>query len=230
MKKIDFIIITVVTLLLLLLIMDDNAYNYYTSFNKNHSYIMAFIKFALLATFGETIGKRITTKKYLPKGFGLIPKAVIWGFLGLTIKAAFVIFATGVPLFISSLGFDISIIENTRFSFNQILLAFSISALMNIIYAPIMMTFHKITDIHIMYNNGKIRSLLKPINFTKILTNLDWDRQYNFVFKKTIPFFWIPAHTITFLLPTDFRVVFAAFLGIALGVILSIANKKTSEV
>ena len=44
-----------------------------------------------------------------------------------------------------------------------------------------------------------------------------------FVFKKTIPFFWIPAHTITFLLPGQYQVLFAALLGVALGIILSIA-------
>jgi hypothetical protein len=50
--------------------------------------------------------------------------------------------------------------------------------------------------------------------------------QWNFVFKKTIPLFWFPAHTITFLLPSQFQVLFAALLGVALGVILAIANNK----
>jgi len=49
---------------------------------------------------------------------------------------------------------------------------------------------------------------------------------WNFIFKKTIPFFWIPAHTITFLLPAEFRVLFAAVLGIALGLILAIGSQK----
>jgi ABC-type phosphate/phosphonate transport system permease subunit len=61
---------------------------------------------------------------------------------------------------------------------------------------------------------------------TEIITNLNWKVQWSFVFKKTIPFFWYPAHTITFLLPQNFQVLFAAFLGVALGVILSIANLK----
>jgi hypothetical protein len=46
------------------------------------------------------------------------------------------------------------------------------------------------------------------------------------VFKKTIPFFWYPAHTITFLLPSEQRVLFAALLGIALGVLLALKNGK----
>jgi hypothetical protein len=85
-----------------------------------------------------------------------------------------------------------------------------------------MMTLHKITDTHIIRNGGTIAGLFQPIKFGEIITNLDWKVQYNFIFKKTIPFFWIPAHTITFLLPVEFQVLFAALLGIALGVILSI--------
>lgn len=45
-------------------------------------------------------------------------------------------------------------------------------------------------------------------------------------FKKTIPFFWFPAHTITFLLPGDARVLFAALLGVVLGIFLAIAARK----
>jgi len=42
----------------------------------------------------------------------------------------------------------------------------------------------------------------------------------------TIPFFWIPAHTITFLLPGEYRILFAAVLGIVLGVFLAVATMK----
>ncbi|GAB1473896.1 hypothetical protein MASR2M69_13370 [Bacteroidota bacterium] len=40
-----------------------------------------------------------------------------------------------------------------------------------------------------------------------------------FVVGKTIPLFWIPAHTITFLLPDTYKVIFAASLSIVLGLI-----------
>jgi hypothetical protein len=55
---------------------------------------------------------------------------------------------------------------------------------------------------------------------------LNWDRQWSFIFKKTIPLFWYPAHTITFMLPGEYRVLFAALLGVALGVILAIGARK----
>ena len=50
--------------------------------------------------------------------------------------------------------------------------------------------------------------------------------QWGFVFKKTIPLFWFPAHTVTFLMPPSGRVLCAALLGVALGVLLALAARK----
>lgn len=50
-----------------------------------------------------------------------------------------------------------------------------------------------------------------------------------FCFQENYSFFWIPAHTITFLLPPDYQVLFAALLGIALGTILAIAGMKKNN-
>lgn len=85
---------------------------------------------------------------------------------------------------------------------------------------------HKITDTHIGNCGGSIKALSTPIPMTRIFTGLNWAVLWSFVFKKTIPLFWYPAHTITFLLPPDMRVLFAAILGVVLGVLLAIAAKK----
>jgi len=208
----------------------SSVFDFYIGFNKEHGMIMAFVKFAILATLGEVIGLRIRTGDYYQKGFGVIPRAIVWGFLGLTIKLAFIIFAVGTPAFLAYMGLaDAPILMKQSFSFDKLLLAFSISAAMNLIYAPVMMTLHKITDMHILENGGTIVGFFKPIQFGKHFVNLNWNVQWDFVFKKTIPFFWIPAHTITFLLPPDFQVLFAALLGIALGVILSVAGMKKNK-
>ena len=62
------------------------------------------------------------------------------------------------------------------------------------------------------------------------MTNrIDWNGFVSFVVVKTIPLFWIPAHTVTFMLAPEYRVVVAAFLSIALGGILSFAKKKGSQ-
>lgn len=229
MKRNDFIVIAATALLLLPFFVSESVYNFYVDYNASHGMIMSFIKFAILATFGEAIGLRIRTGNYNQKGFGLIPRAIVWGFLGLTIKLAFVLFATGVPVFLAYMGIENApSVMKESLSLSKVLVAFSISAAMNIIYAPVMMTFHKVTDTHIVNNGGTILGLLKPIKFGEILSTINWKVQWSFVFTKTIPFFWIPAHTLTFLLPADFQVLFAAALGIALGVLLAIASLKGS--
>ena len=96
-------------------------------------------------------------------------------------------------------------------------------------FAPVFMTFHKITDTHILENGGSLRALITPIPMRRIFGELNWQTQWSFVFKKTIPLFWIPAHTITFLLPATFQVLFAALLGVILGVLLSIAAVLSRE-
>ncbi|HSA04522.1 MAG TPA: hypothetical protein P5145_02915 [Tenuifilaceae bacterium] len=229
MKRNDIIVIAVTALVLLPFFVSETVYNFYVDYNANHGMIMSFIKFAILATFGEAIGLRIRTGNYNQKGFGLIPRAIVWGFLGLTIKLAFVLFATGVPVFLAYMGVENApSVMKESLSLSKVLVAFSISAAMNIIYAPIMMTLHKVTDTHIVNNGGTILGLFKPIKFGEILSTINWKVQWSFVFAKTIPFFWIPAHTLTFLLPADFQVLFAAVLGIALGVLLAIASLKGS--
>lgn len=229
MKRNDFIVIAATALLLLPFFVSESVYNFYVDYNASHGMIMSFIKFAVLATFGEAIGLRIRTGNYNQKGFGLIPRAIVWGFLGLTIKLAFVLFATGVPAFLAYMGIENApVVMKESLSLSKVLVAFSISAAMNIIYAPIMMTLHKVTDTHIVNNGGTILGLFKPIKFGEILSTINWKVQWSFVFAKTIPFFWIPAHTLTFLLPADFQVLFAAVLGIALGVLLAVASLKGS--
>lgn len=199
---------------------------WYNTLNTNHGVLMAFVKFALLATLGEVIAFRIKTGTLYSPRFGLLPRAIVWGFLGITIKVAFVVFASGTPVFLVYLGFENApaVMKSEEITAMKILTAFTISTFMNLVYAPVMMTLHKITDTHIEQNNGKTGALLRKINIAQILKNIDWHTQWHFVFRKTIPFFWIPAHTITFLLPPDIQVLFAAFLGIALGVILASAN------
>ena len=143
------------------------------------------------------------------------------------INMAFIVFSTGVPAFAEYLGVkDTAAILSGALSWQKVALAFSISVVLNSIFAPVFMTLHKITDTHIMNNGGTLSGLFTPIKMGEIMQNLNWKVQWGFVFKKTIPLFWFPAHTITFLLPGEMRVLFAALLGVLLGVILSIAARK----
>lgn len=179
--------------------------------------VVSFIKFALLATGGEWVARRIKTKSYAAKGFGLLPKAIIWGVLGVFIYLAFLIFGKGIP-------FAFPFIQEASGFGMRLLGAFLTSLMMNLIFSPVLMLTHHISDKYISSNNGRF-----PLKFTgmqPLLESIDWSRMWNFVFKRTIPFFWIPAHTITFLLPAQYRTAFAALLSVALGILLGIAGKK----
>ena len=230
MKKRDLIFIACLIIFFLPFFISNQEFDFYTSFNKAHGMIMSFIKFAILATLGEVIGLRIRAGVYNKKGFGLLPRAIVWGFLGLTIKLSFVIFAVGTPIFLEYLGVN-GVVQAMQQGFTptKLLGAFAISTTLNLIYAPVMMTFHKIIDTHILNNNGTLSGFFTPIKFGKIMIKLDWSTQWNFILKKTIPFFWIPAQTITFLLPEEYQILFAALLGVALGIILAFANLKKAN-
>ena len=228
MKRNDLIFLLGVVIFFAPFFLFNSVFQFYYQFNLEHGVIMSFIKFSILATLGEVIGLRIRKGVYHQKGFGLIPRAIVWGFLGITIKMAFDIFASGTPVFLHKLGFvGAENLLHDDLSFKKIIVAFSISASLNLFYAPVMMTFHKITDIHITKNGGSLIGFFKPVDFVQSFRAIDWDVQWNFVFKRSIPLFWIPAQTITFLLPEEFRILFAAFLGIVLGVLLAIASLKS---
>ncbi|MBQ9406696.1 MAG: Mpv17/PMP22 family protein [Desulfovibrio sp.] len=188
--------------------------------------VMSFLKFALLATFGECLALRITTGDYNRPGFGILPKAIVWGFLGMLISVAFTIFGAGVPRLLNVLGIlgpDASSFDSRFFT------ALGISVLLNSLFAPLLMVTHKLSDLHIAARRGSLGALLVKPDMAELLAAVDWKVMWGFVLKKTIPLFWIPAHTITFLLPGHFRVLFAALLGVALGVILAFANLRSHK-
>jgi len=229
MKK-DIFFIGFILILFLPFYLFPSLYEGYLQFNREHAYIMAFVKFAILSTSGEMLGLRIKTGNYNAPEFGILPRAVIWGFLGVWIAISMKIFSTGAPYIVEYLGLKGTVAAMAGpFSPEKLAGAFATSLAMNTSFAPVFMTIHKITDTHIMNNGGKMGALLKPIPFGNTLASLNWKVQWGFVFKKTIPFFWIPAHTLTFILPADFQVLFAALLGIALGVILAVASVKSRQ-
>lgn len=227
MKHSDFYFLLIVVILFAPFFVSENLYAWYQSFNTEHGMVMSFIKFALLSTLGELFGLRISTGNYYRTGFGILPRAIVWGIFGMVINLAFIIFSTGVPATAAYFGVtDPAGIMAGPLSLSKILLALAISVCLNSIFAPVFMTFHKITDTHILATGGTLRGLFTPIPMGDIMQQINWHVQWGFVFKKTIPFFWYPAHTITFLLPGETRVLFAALLGVVLGVILAIAARK----
>ena len=231
MKKSDFIVIVLVAAFLAPFFLSDTVYAGYTAWNRANAMSMAFLKFAILATFGEMLGLRIKTGHHWEKGFGVVPRMVVWGVFGMWIAAAMGIFRMGVPAFLDTFTvFDgISGAMKGGFSGMKLLGAFCISLMMNTSFAPVFMTMHKILDNQIARHKGRFSSLTSRIPMEEFISSLNWKVQWGFVFKKTIPIFWIPAHTLTFLLPTDMQVLFAALCSVILGLFLSIAAVKSKN-
>ena len=76
MKLRDLGAVTGVVGVLLFFTVGRSAYDAIYDFSP---VLVAFLKFALLATFGEMCVSRVTRGCYLPEGFGLFPKMVVWG-------------------------------------------------------------------------------------------------------------------------------------------------------
>jgi hypothetical protein len=213
MKKHDFIFLFITISLILLLTVPVTSEAFF-SFTARYTLIGGFIKFFVFATYGDLLSHRIRSNNYLVKG--LFFKALVWGFIGIVITYIFNIFPTGVT-YLQSMNL---------LPFHEVALfnALFISLFMNLTFAPTMMLFHRITDHYIEHKvDNNAHQLSQSIGA------VDYKFFIDFVVLKTIPFFWIPAHTLTFLLPNQYRVFFASLLGIMLGLILGLSKPKKKE-
>lgn len=61
MKTKDWICLLIIIAIFAPFLLSDTLYDHYQEANRQHPYLLAFAKFALLATFGEMIGLRIKT-------------------------------------------------------------------------------------------------------------------------------------------------------------------------
>lgn len=216
MKKGD-VLWALVLGIIALIVINPVTHQAFVHFTKTHPYIAAFIKFGILATMGEWVAVRINSKRWIIPD-GVIYRTLIWGFLGIVITLMFQVFLAGVTEGISN-GYLPG--GNSKFA-----AAFFISCIMNLTFAPVFMAFHRYTDTYIdLRYDGR-----KNIAVSEVVSKIDWNGFVSFVLIKTIPFFWIPAHTITFLLPSEYRVLFAAVLSLALGIILAFGKRKQNEV
>ncbi len=214
MKRNDVIIISSIIVFLTFLVVPV-THRIVFGLSDDYPIIGGFIKFFLLASLGDLISHRIIHKNYQVKG--MIYKALIWGIIGVIIVLVFPLYFTGVQ----------HLQESGLLPFAQVALVTALltSVLMNITFAPTMMAFHRITDHYIEHRiDDSMHRLKTSINA------IDWGRFVDQVVFKTIPLFWIPAHTITFMLPGVYRVLFASFLGIALGLFLGLAKSKPRKV
>jgi hypothetical protein len=222
LKKFDFIWAGILLAIVAFVALPDTRH-WFEVTTSAHPYIMAFVKYSILATMGELLALRIVVGDW-KKPVGFIYRVIIWGLLGMVFVVIFRIFNTGVigaqkahllPALESGFG-------------AAFLISFLTSAFMNLIFAPTFMAFHRVTDTFIDLGDGKLGKIFS-VKLKDVINKIDWNNFISFVVVKTIPIFWIPAHSITFMLPENYRLLYAAFLSIALGGILAFAKKKATQ-
>jgi hypothetical protein len=195
----------------------------FENLSGNHPYIMGFVKFALLATAGEIIAVKMSSGKWQKPAY-LIARIVIWGLIGVWITYMMKMFFIGSGALIEA-----GLIPGKSLAVDGILRklirAFATSATMNLTFGPTFMAVHKCSDTYLALRaEGE-----KKITVAKVIDTVDWKRFVTFTLFKTVPIFWIPAHTLTFLLPSQYQVMLAALLSVALGIILNIKKKPASK-
>jgi hypothetical protein len=194
---------------------------YFEYATQEAPYLMGFLKTGLLATMGELLVNRIKKGAYFSDQ-GIALKFFVWGLLGMTFVFVFQLFASGVA---SAQAKQMLLSISEPLFLGLLLTAFMTSLWMNLIFAPTFMMLHRITDGYIEKSQGQLKKL-KNVKLSEVVISIDLNYFISFVVLKTIPFFWIPAHTITFLLPENYRVLMASYLSIALGIILTMAKQK----
>ncbi len=164
-----------------------------------HPILMAMLQFALLGTLGDVIAKWIVAKK-ISKPFGaltLVLKMLEWALLAVCIKYAFV-------------GFNGFVNELIKHEYLPVLgkfsNAFAISTSMNLQFGPFLVIMHRLLD-NLIARHSNWQNLDKGF--------------------KSLLWFWIPAHTVTFMLDKPFQIGLAALWSVVLGIILGFYNRKT---
>lgn len=172
--------------------------NIYIEFVKTYPIYSAMLQFAILGTLGDIISKWMQKGLiFMPYKFSIILlKMLEWALLAITIKYAFIGFQ----------GFVDSLIEHSLLPDLSLFgRAFSVSVLMNLQFGLLLVILHRFLDNLISQeNNWK--------NIDKGMFSLIW--------------FWIPAHTLTFMLDKPYQIGLAAIWSVVLGIILGYFNKS----
>ena len=175
----------------------------YITFVIAHPLVSAIIQFALLGTLGEFVAKWIIHKKInIPfSGALILWKMIVWSFLAICIKFAFVGFNGFVDELVNSHYHFLPELFLEKGSFIR---AFAISFFMNLQFGPFLVIIHRWLD----------NLVIKDKTWAGIDKGL-----------YTLLWFWIPAHTITFMLPREFQITLAAIWSVALGLILGLVRR-----
>lgn len=186
---------------------------------REHPYLMGFLKFAVLASLGELLAIRMVGGAWsLPSGPHW--RAGVWGLLGAALALVFPVFSGGIAA-----AAHAGLLPSLPGAGVKLSTALWVSTVMNLTWAPTLMLYHRLTDTWLDLAGGRL-SGLGSVPVADVVRSIGWSDFVGFVVLKTIPVFWIPAHTITFLLPPELRILCAAFLSLALGGILAFSRRR----
>ncbi len=176
----------------------------YAAWVGAHPWGSAALQFALLGTLGEVVASSARLRRLaLPcTPAQLAAKVAAWAVLGLLIKFGF----AGMRGFVQAL-LDHGALP--AWVADGVGRALALSVLTNVFFGPQMMAFHRWED-------------------NLILGRRDWAGLTTAW--KTLIWFWIPAHTLTFSLPHDYQIGLAALWGLVLGILLGWSSgAKTTQ-
>lgn len=172
-----------------------------------HPLLMSFIKFALLATFGECLKTRIERGIWFPSKLPL--RVAIWGCFGMWICLSFPFVEGGLKALIAlkewpSQALTVSLVLWINYFGG---------------YAFFMMLCHYWIDTMVVEGGiwpWQLFGRPQTVRWAKIVF-------------LAITFFWSPVHLITFSLPPLWRPLWAAYISIAFGLILSFAAGRRTK-
>ncbi len=173
----------------------------YIEFVKSYPLISAMLQFSVLGTVGDLIAKCLQKEVFfMPYSMRiLLLKMLEWALLALCIKYAFV----GFQGFVDGLLLHGMIPDLGVFG-----RAFAVSLCMNLQFGLLLVILHRYLDNLIARENNWG-------NLDKGMKSLVW--------------FWIPAHTITFMLDKPYQIGLAALWSVVLGVILGYYNRSSTS-
>ena len=180
---------------------------WYVEWVRNNALLSAAVQFAVLGTLGEVVSHLLRTRRIeMPFGIlTLVLKMAAWALLGIFVKYGFAGVRYGLLGLIGH-GYLPDILAPAVCSgaapVDKFPWALTMSVTTNLFFGPQLMAFHRIED----------NLIDRRWDFTGI--QKAW---------MTLIWFWIPAHTITFALPTHFQIGLAAVWGFVLGLILGLS-------
>ena len=174
--------------------------------------LAGFLQLGLLGTMGDLLAGKLATGRWRLAGIRLHQRVLVWGVYGAVFSLIFPLFSAGVDGLLAA-----GLLPGAE---SALAVALWKSLFLNTIYAFPAMTAQTVAMR--MVERGR---LFRRWPLVEVFTSLDWHTMFRVVGGSCL-WFWLPANTVSFLLPPAFRVPSAALLGLVLGVILGFAGRR----